>query len=164
MEIILKPYDGTHEKTMLRSIIAFFRVHHSQVDDAEAREVLADWTKEDHELYDILGDGEPVGFVHLNWRGATVCWIEDIFVEKSLRRQGIASKAIGLVEEALQQRGVEGICMDVVPDNIPALKLYHRLGYDRLSIVTVRKDFQPFETERTERISGMEFRVKQFED
>ena len=164
MEIILKPYDGTHEKTMLRSIIAFFRVHHSQVDDAEAREVLTDWTKEDHELYDILGDGEPVGFVHLNWRGATVCWIEDIFVKKSLRRQGIASKAIGLVEEALQQRGVEGICMDVVPDNIPALKLYHRLGYDRLSIVTVRKDFQPFETERTERISGMEFRVKQFED
>ena len=162
MKIILKPYDGTSEKTMLRSISAFFRVHHSQVDEAQAREVLADWIKEDHELYDILGDGAPVGFVHLNWRGATVCWIEDIFVEEGLRRQGIASKAIGLVEELLQKRGVEGICMDVVPDNIPALRLYHRLGYDRLSIVTVRKDMQPFATERREQIGGMDFRVKQF--
>lgn len=164
MEIILKPYDGTSEKAMLHSIIAFFRVHHSRVNDTEAREVLADWTKEDHELYDILGDGAPVGFVHLNWRGAAVCWIEDIFVEEGLRRQGIASKAIGLVEEVLRKRGVEGICMDVIPDNISALRLYHRLGYDRLSIVTVRKDMQPFVTERREQIGGMDFRVKQFND
>lgn len=164
MEIKLNRYDSTSEKTMLRSIIAFFRVHHSQVNDTEAREVLADWTKEDHELYDILGDGMPVGFVHLNWRGAAVCWIEDIFVEEGLRRQGIASKAIGLVEDVLQKRGVEGICMDVIPDNIPALRLYHHLGYDRLSIVTVRKDMQPFATERREQIGGMDFRVKRFDD
>lgn len=164
MEIILKPYDGSSEKTMIHSIIAFFRVHHSQISDTVAREDLAVWTKEDHELYDILGDGVPVGFVHLNWRGTTVCWIEDIFVEEGLRRHGIASKAIGLVEEILQKRGVEGICIDVIPDNIPALRLYHRLGYDRLSIVTVRKDMQPFATERREQIGGMDFRVKQFND
>lgn len=164
MEIILKPYDGTSEEAMLRGIIAFFRVHHSQIDDTQAREDLANWTKEDHELYDILGDGMPVGFVHLNWRGPTVCWIEDIFVEEDFRKRGIASKAIGLVEELLQKRGVEGICMDVIPDNIPALRLYHRLGYDRLSIVTVRKDMQPFATERREQIGGMDFRVKQFND
>ena len=164
MEIILKPYDGTSERTMLRSIIAFFRVHHSQIDDTTARENLANWTKEDNELYDILGDGVSVGFIRLNWRGPEVCWIEDIFVEENLRGQGIATKAIGLVEEVLQKRGVEGICMDVVPDNIPALRLYHRLGYDRLSIVTVRKDMQPFATERIEQIGGMDFRVKQFND
>ena len=164
MEIILKPYDGTSERTMLRSIIAFFRVHHSQIDDTTARENLANWTKEDNELYDILGDGVSVGFIRLNWRGPAVCWIEDIFVEENLRGQGIATKAIGLVEEVLQKRGVEGICMDVVPDNIPALQLYHRLGYDRLSIVTVRKDMQPFATERIEQIGGMDFRVKQFND
>ena len=164
MEIILRPYDGTSEKTMLRSISAFFHVHHSKINEAQARKNLASWTKEEHELYDILGDGIPVGFVHLNWRGATVCWIEDIFVEDSLRRQGIASKAIGLVEEILQKRGVEGICMDVVPDNTLALRLYHRLGYDRLSIVTVRKDMHSFATERRAQIGGMDFRVKQFND
>lgn len=164
MEIILKPYDCASEKTMLRFIIAFFRVHHSQIDDTTARENLANWTKEDSELYNILCDKSSVGFIRLNWRGPKVCWIEDIFVEESMRRQGIASKAIGSVEEILQKRGVEGICMDVVPDNIPALRLYHRLGYDRLSIVTVRKDMQPFVTERREQICGMDFRVKQFND
>ena len=164
MEINLRPYDGTSEKQMLRSIISFFRVHHSQIDDTMARENLANWTTEDNELYDILGDGASVGFIRLNWRGPKVCWIEDIFVEESLRRQGIATKAIGLVEEVLQKRGVEGICMDVIPDNIPALRLYHRLGYDRLSIVTVRKDMQPFASERIEQIGGMDFRIKQFND
>lgn len=95
MEIMLNPYDGTSEETMLRSVIAFFRVHHLQIGEAQAREDIEDWTGEGHELYDILCDGAPAGFVHLNWRGSTVCWIEDIFVEESLRGQGIASKAIG---------------------------------------------------------------------
>lgn len=54
--------------------------------------------------------------------------------------------------------------MDVVPDNLPALRLYHRLGYDRLSTVTVRKDMQPFVTERSEQIGGLPFRVKRFND
>ena len=162
MEIALKAYDGEHEGIILRYIASFFHTHHSQVDDAQARGILADWTGEDHDFFYIMGDGKPVGFLHLSMRGPDVCWIEDIFVDESLRKRGIASKAIGLAEEILQKRDIEGICMDVVPDNIPALKLYHRLGYDRLSIVTVRKDFQPFETERTERICGMEFRVKQF--
>lgn len=164
MNIALKAYDGECEEKILRYITAFFRTHHSQIDDAQARESLANWTGEDHEFFYIIGDGEPVGFLHLYMRGAIVCWIEDIFVDEELRNQGIASKAIGLAEEILQKRNVEGVCMDVVPDNIPALKLYHRLGYDRLSIVTVRKDFQPFDTERTEQISGLEFRVKQFKD
>ena len=164
MKISLKVYDGEHEERILQYITAFFHTHHSQIDDAQARENLANWTNEDHEFFYIIGDGKPVGFLHLNMRGSTVCWIEDIFVDENLRKQGIASKAIGLVEEILQKRNVTGICMDVVPDNIPALKLYHRLGYDRLSIVTVRKDLQPFETGRIERICGMEFRVKQFED
>ncbi len=164
METTLRLYDGASEKTMIGFIIAFFRVHHSQIDEKQARENLADWVKEDHELYDILCDGTQVGFVHLNWRGATVCWIEDIFVEDGFRRQGIATKAIGLVEEELKKRGVEGICMDVIPDNISALKLYHRLGYDRLSIVTVRKDMLPFETERREQIGGMDFRIKKFSE
>jgi hypothetical protein len=33
-------------------------------------------------------------------------------------------------------------------------------GYDRLSIITVRKDFEEFETLRTENIAGLPFRVR----
>ena len=163
MKILLQKYNGNHEATVLRFIVSFFLAHHVKIDEAQARENLSDWTQADHELYDILGDGKPVGFLHLNMRGSTVCWIEDIFVAEHLRGQGIASKAIELAEEILRRRGVTGVCMDVVPDNIAALKLYHRLGYDRLSTVTVRKDFQPFETGRAEQIAGMDFRIKKFD-
>lgn len=164
MEIVLKPFDREYETQMLRYMVSFFGVHHLQLEEMDVRADLADWTSEGHDLYEILRDEEPVGFVHLYMRGPDVCWIEDIFVDERLRRQGIASKAIGLIEEILQKRHVEGICMDVVPDNLPALRLYHRLGYDRLSIVTVRKDMKPFTAGRIEQICGMEFRVKQFED
>ena len=164
MEITLQAYDRENEETILRFIAAFFHAHHSRIDEIQARENLENWTDTNHELFYILGDGKPVGFLHLHMRGSTVCWIEDVFVNENLRKQGIASKAIGLVEEILQKRNVTGICMDVVPDNTSALKLYHRLGYDRLSIVTVRKDLQPFETERTEQIFGLDFRVKKFEN
>ena len=164
MKISLKVYDGEHEEKILGYIISFFQTHNQKIDNTQARENLANWTVENHEFFYIIGDDEPVGFLHLNMRGPTVCWIEDIFVDEKMRKQGIASKAISLVEKIMQDRNVSGICMDVAPGNIPALKLYHRLGYDRLSIVTVRKDFEPFETERIEQIYGMNFRVKQFED
>ena len=163
MDVILKSYDGKAEETFLRYMAAFFLAHHVKIDEAQARENLAEWTAAGHELYAILCDGQPAGFLHLNMRGSTVCWIEDIFVDEKLRGQGIASEAIRLAEEILRRRGVTGICMDVVPDNTSALRLYHRLGYDRLSTVTVRKDFQPFETERTEQIAGLQFRVKEFD-
>ena len=88
--------------------------------------------------------------------------MEDIFVAETLRGQGIASAALSQAEDLVRDAGLEALCMDVVPDNLPALRLYHRLGYDRLSLVTVRKDFAPFDTAQTEQIAGLPFRVKQF--
>lgn len=164
MNITLKDYNGEHEAQILHYIIAFFEAHHMHPTETDAREDLANWTDEGHDFYEILGNGALVGFIHICMRGSNVCWIEDIFVDEHLRRQGIASKAIGLIEKELQKRNVKGICMDVVPDNLPALKLYHRLGYDRLSMITVRKDMQSFITEHSEQICDLKFRVMQFED
>lgn len=114
-----------------------------------------------HETWVILCDGAQAGFVHICMRDPVVCWIEDIFVREELRRRGIASAAIGLVEKI--QRGhesIEGVCMDVMPDNLTALRLYSRLGYDWLSLLTVRKEKRPYEIARTEKIGGPEFQVK----
>lgn len=52
--------------------------------------------------------------------------------------------------------------MEVVPDNIPAIRLYHRLGYDRLNLITMRKDDEAFQTAHCESIAGIPLRVKQF--
>lgn len=160
--VSLRPYTAADERYIIPFIISFWNAHHAQTDEANAREDIGEWTKENHDLFVIVNGEEPAGFLHLNMRGATVCWIEDVFVSEPLRRRGIASKAIRLAEGILRERGVKGVSMDVVPDNLPALKLYHRLGYDRLSIVTVRKDFDDFDTERTEVIAGLPFRVRRF--
>ena len=53
--------------------------------------------------------------------------------------------------------------MEVVPDNLSAMRMYHRLGYDRLSLITMRKDFEDFETERIETIAGLPLRVRHFD-
>jgi ribosomal protein S18 acetylase RimI-like enzyme len=160
--ITLRPYASGDESLLIPFIISFWRAHHAETDAANAREDIAAWTAENHDLFVIMHSDKPVGFLHLNMRGSTVCWIEDIFVSADYRRRGIASEAIGLAENLLKERGVKGVSMDVVPDNLPALRLYHRLGYDRLSIITVRKDFDEFETARTEEIAGLPFRVRRF--
>jgi len=160
--ISLKRFSPEDESTLIPFIISFWKTHHADTDEANAREDIVAWTAEDHDLFVIMKSGQPVGFLHLNMRGSAVCWIEDIFIAEEYRRQGIASGAIGLTENLLKERGVKGVSMDVVPDNLPALRLYHRLGYDRLSIITVRKDFDEFETARTEEISGLPFRVRRF--
>ena len=160
--ISLNPYRPEDEQTLIPFIISFWRTHHAETDADNVREDIAQWTGEAHELFVIMKSEEPVGFLHLHMRGSTVCWIEDIFVAEAFRRQGIAGQAISLAEETLKKRGVKGVSMDVVPDNLPALRLYHRLGYDRLSIITVRKDFDEFETERVEEIAGLPFRVRKF--
>lgn len=160
--ISLKRFSPEDESTLIPFIISFWKTHHADTDEANAREDIIAWTAEAHDLFVIMKSGQPVGFLHLNMRGSTVCWIEDIFIAEEYRRQGIASAAIGLAENLLKERGVKGVSMDVVPDNLPALRLYHRLGYDRLSIITIRKDFDTFETLRTEEIAGLPFRVRRF--
>lgn len=162
--ITLCPYTPKHEECIFPYIVSFFCAHHAQPEEVNPRATLNDWSGPDHEFFVILQENLPVGFLHISMRGPEVCWIEDIYVDTPWRRQGIAAQAIALMEETLRARNVEGVCMDVVPDNLPALRLYHRLGYDRLSLVTVRKEMQPFKTLRTETIGGLEFRVKQFED
>ena len=147
--VSLKSYEPADEHKLIPFIISFWKTHHAHVDAESAREDIREWTKEKHDLFVIMKGPEAVGFLHLNMRGSTVCWVEDVFIDEPYRRQGIAGQAIRLAEEILKGRGVKGVSMDVVPDNLPALRLYHRLGYDRLSIVTVRKDFDVFETART---------------
>ena len=164
MDIIIKPFAQEHKKQILQYIILFFNTHHMKIEEIDTHANLLNWISEGHEFYEILGDDELIGFVHVCMRGPTACWIENIFVDERFRRRGVASKAIALIEEILRERNIDGICIDVVPDNLPALKLYHHLGYNRLSMITIRKDMRPFTVDCTEQIHDMKFYVKHFED
>lgn len=55
--------------------------------------------------------------------------ITTVGVAPEHRRRGLARKLLAHVEEALEKRGVNTICLEVRVDNIPAQMLYRRFGY-----------------------------------
>ena len=163
IELIL--YTEQYRDATLRRIEAFWGFHSGLVgreDEAEQTEsgeqspVLDDlrrWTAEDHRLYVILQDGQDVGFVHLYRAGPIVMELADIFVDKERRGQGIATRAIALAEQKAKEE------LQVVTRNEDALRLYHRLGYDTMSMVTLRKEFYENRRDRKADFLGMTFRI-----
>ena len=161
--ISLQPYSADYESILAGFVVSFWNVHHSSVSIEDAKQTLRDWTENDHRLFAILLDSEAVGFIRTHNTSPTVCWIDDIYVDARHRGKGIATAAIRQTEKALRESGCRSFCMEVVPDNLPAMRLYHRLGYDRLSLITMRKDDDSFQTERIETIAGLPMRVRKFD-
>jgi len=53
-----------------------------------------------------------------------------IGVNPEMRRNGIASAMIGIIEKNIKNQGVKKIFLEVSATNIPAQKLYENLGYE----------------------------------
>ena len=52
-----------------------------------------------------------------------------IGVNPEMRRNGIASAMIEIIEKSIKNQGVKKIFLEVAANNIPAQKLYENLGY-----------------------------------
>ena len=155
----LAPCGSACEQELLSDIAAFWRTHHAAASPESVREDLALWTGEGHELYVILEGGEPVGFLHLGSRGGECDWLEDIFVREDRRGRGIGSRAVELAWALLEQRGLETMYLEVVPSNVGALRLYHRLGFCNLNTLTLNRSKKEKQPLGSETISGMTFRT-----
>ena len=166
--ILLTPYTPAFQAETARRIALFFGFHASliqgaaSIDEAalqEAQETLVQWTSPGHELFLIRQDNDVVVFLHLGYRGPIVAWIEDIFVDESRRGQGIATETIRLAEGIVRAKpGYTALCLDVVPRNESALRLYHKLGFDSLSLLTLRKELGENKRDRRENLLGLTFR------
>lgn len=71
---------------------------------------------------DIIGYVNPV----VDGREA---WIGGLGVIPSFRRKGLGIRLMIAAEELAHSRGAEEIILEVIEGNLPALKLYRRLGY-----------------------------------
>ncbi len=166
--IELIPYNSELKKDLIIWIADFYQFHASlldkkielsETDYKQSEETLKNWLQPSNELYLIKLNQSIVGFLHIGYRGENVAWIEDIYVDRDYRNKGIATKAIFLAEEIIKShKGFTSICFDVVPRNIAALKLYYKLGYDTLSMITIRKELYDNNREKTEKIMGLDFR------
>ncbi len=165
MNIALREYGEADRENMVAQLADFFGFHAALVnvcaenDISSAAETLNGWLEPGHELRVITLDGESAGFVHIGYRGGNVAWIEDIYVAPQFRGQGVATRAIALAERLIAQKpGYDAVCMDVAPRNEAALRLYHRLGYDSLSLVTLRKQLGENPRDRHAEILGLDFK------
>ena len=161
--IVLQPFCDCYTEVLLPFIADFWDVHHAEFSLETCRGILRDWTKAENCFFVIMRNDAAVGFLRTHNSSPTVCWIDDIYVDAAQRGQGIASEAIRQMEKRLLTDGCRSFCMEVVPDNLPAMRLYHRLGYDRLSVITMRKDYDELETERVEHIASLPMRVRHFD-
>ena len=163
MDVILQLYTDDYKEDIVQCIAQFFGFHMGlssgntigNIDTNVAEQNLKDWTTRDNQLYVIVYANVVVGFLRIGYRGGNVAWIEDVFVKEDFRNRGIATESIRQAERIIKNTPpYNAVCFDVVPRNMDAIKLYHKLGYQTLSLVTVRKDFVPKESTDTETING----------
>ena len=169
MNVELRDYETAFAQDLKMDIAEFFAFHGELVGageearaqaEREAAETLEDWQRDSSALYVILCDGGYAGFLRLDYRGDQVAWIEDLYVRLALRGQGVASAALGQAEKIVAARpGYTALCMDVVPRNEAAMRLYYRLGYDSVSLLTLRKEFGENHRDRKTEILGRTFKI-----
>jgi len=168
MNVHLQIYNDNHKEEMVSCIANFFGFHiglssgsaAESIDTGTAEQDLKEWTAEGNQLYMIMYANTFAGFLRIGYRGGNVAWIEDVFVKEEFRSRGIATESIRQAEEIIRATPpYDAICFDVVPRNAAALKLYHKLGYQTLSLLTVRKNLVPKESCGTQEINGLEFKI-----
>lgn len=60
--------------------------------------------------------------------------LEDIFVEKSERKKGIGESLLSSFIAEAKERGGKKIFLEVRESNIPAINLYTKFGFEKISI------------------------------
>ena len=90
---------------------------------------------DEFELYGIVAevDGELVGlahfsFTHSTWSVNRDLYLEDLFVEPSLRGQGLGNALILFLDEIARATGAKKVWWETHKDNVTARRLYDSVG------------------------------------
>lgn len=63
--------------------------------------------------------------------GGPVIWVEELFIKKEYRSQGLGSDFFAYVQDTFGIRA-KRLCLEVEPDNKKAISLYRSLGFEKL--------------------------------
>ncbi|NLT46459.1 MAG: GNAT family N-acetyltransferase [Thermotogaceae bacterium] len=154
----------TPELETALALIKGFWWQHSQQNTSQD-EALGDfeaWTAEGHAFYLVMLMDQAIGFAHLGSRGAGMDWLEDLFILPEYQGQGFGSQVIRLLEKSVSQYS-QSLYLEVAASNLDALRLYHRLGYDCLNTLTIRKDFhrENLRTIALETVAGLQLDIRE---
>jgi ribosomal protein S18 acetylase RimI-like enzyme len=76
-------------------------------------------------------EGRIAGFTQIHRRGTTDTWyISAVGVHPDFRRRGIAQQLVESAIELVHQRNGKRLLLDVIEENVPAVNLYEKLGFE----------------------------------
>ena len=98
------------------------------------------------EIYMLEYNGVPAGYVltaksFSQEAGGMVVWIEEIYIRSVYRSKGLGREFFAYLEEN-KGSDVARLRLEVKEDNLRAISLYKKLGYEKLDYMQMTKDFQ----------------------
>jgi len=79
-------------------------------------------------------DGMAVGLVNISRRGSGTSWlVGNVAVLPEFRRRGIAERLVESGIHMIQEKGGDLAVLDVIAGNLPAYKLYEKLGFEHFT-------------------------------
>lgn len=86
----------------------------------------------------LVCHGEDIaGFIYVNEKYGYLNNIEYLYIDKAFRGKGLATFAIEEIKKMVLAKDNERVQIEVSPNNVRALKLYHRLGFTFIDTMTL---------------------------
>jgi len=93
----------------------------------------------DHVLLVAENAGEVIGCVaaglkrtHIGGEPVSLGYVFDVRTHPARRRQGLGTALVVAMDDHLRELGMDGVYGHIVASNVPSLRLFAKLGYERL--------------------------------
>ena len=130
MTTVVRKVELTDKEQWLTLFRAYIVFYESELTD-EQYELTWQRIHSDFNMYGLLAeiDGEIVGLAHYLFRPSTwavnnFCYLEDLFVDPSVRGKGVGRALITALEDVATKAGAERLYWTTAPDNATARRLY----------------------------------------
>lgn len=92
----------------------------------------------------LESEGKTAGYALLSFTfsqesGGKVAWVEEVFILPDFRGSGLGSEFFDYMTENIETR-LTRVRLEVEPDNVRAIKLYEKLGYESLPYTQMVKE------------------------
>ena len=115
-----------------------YRQFYEQASDREAARTFleARLTLGESVIFLARLDGLPAGFTQLypSWSSVSMrrLWVlNDLFVQTDFRQRGVGEELLERARQHAVETGAKGLMLETSVDNLPAQRLYERLGWVR---------------------------------
>lgn len=134
MSLKIRAITQSDKTRWLELFKAYIEFYNSNLSD-EQYELTWRRLNSDYNMHGLLAerDGQVVGLAHYifrpdTWEVEDFCYLEDLFVEPTVRSKGVGRALIKEVEQIATKKGSKRLYWTTAADNLVARKLYDKLA------------------------------------